>query len=342
MLMVVFWHTQLTYGKPFFRFAGNLFATVQMPIFFFLSGYMIYSVAFDRRKLMTKTGNRLRTILWPTILFFTLYVFFFSCPPWMEYSTQHRLIDTFIPDLKNSIFTIWKSGYWYTFTFVAISLAAMLFMHLCSTLKLASPWRVVALCFILIAFKAVYYRKVISFTHPYYDMATYLFSFELIDAYLIYFLLGMVAKMYQSQFTHLYQTHLTGGSFLGAAIIGILICYGCGVTLASFASLLSLASIIGLCYLLYWVMQKNIAILQRPLGWLTIVGTSTLEIYLIHYFLLSILATSHIRSLVYDPIIGTPIQGLYLLLLPFLVVYVCLLIVKLMKRFKLYCIAFPQ
>ena len=89
-------------------------------------------------------------------------------------------------------------------------------------------------------------------------------------------------------------------------------------------------------------MQKNIAILQRPLGWLTIVGTSTLEIYLIHYFLLSILATSHIRSLVYDPIIGTPIQGLYLLLLPFLVVYVCLLIVKLMKRFKLYCIAFPQ
>ena len=194
-----------------------------MPIFFFLSGYMIYSVAFDRRKLMTKTGNRLRTILWPTILFFTLYVFFFSCPPWMEYSTQHRLIDTFIPDLKNSIFTIWKSGYWYTFIFVAISLAAMLFMHLCSTLKLASHWRVVALCFILIAFKAVYYRKVISFTHPYYDMATYLFSFELIDAYLIYFLLGMVAKMYQSQFTRLYQTHLTGGSFLGAAIIGILI-----------------------------------------------------------------------------------------------------------------------
>lgn len=333
ILTVVYIHSTLLCGTNSANLTNVLSQLFRMGLFFFISGYLVYGMKYDAALVAKRSTNRLVHQLYPTIIIWAIYLFTFYLPPWcIDLSLKEIACDQF------------KGGYWFTFVMVEVFFLSIPLLYYFSRTQLSRWKQVVMLLTVYLAVAAgnlvmTVYGRGVFVVEIFYGLT----SFELFTTYLPFFFLGMLAKMFKEQFMKVVSNKWTicVALFLFVVLSGIphitlhrdkislrFVC--CGLS----GILLALSVFYFLCKIKW-----------HPIVWTTtkmsVLGKSTLEIYLLHYFFLSIIAD------IFDfgkllPFISTVWELPIFITMSIVVTQMCMLVVKFLKRFNLYRFVFPN
>ncbi|MBP5722000.1 MAG: acyltransferase [Bacteroidales bacterium] len=271
MIFVIYQHI-LTYSMPDLpaSWFSDLVRSFRMPLFFFISGFVSYKLAFEWNfsnfgKLQMK---KLRGQLFPTIVMFVIFVALHdkSYNMWM--------------------FSVTKAGYWFTLVSFEI------FLTYCIINLLMRRWQtktIVPIIFILtaIGISCIWYRL-----GKFEDNKLSLFlSLEYYTQYFLYFIAGILVKCYLDTFHKLVENKWTTTvMFVGAFVLPYMF--------PSFFKTVKELMILPRLWCIYAIFynarqffdEQNIVSKS-----LSLIGRNTLEIYFLHYFLL--FRMSHCESL---------------------------------------------
>lgn len=331
IMLVVYWHVILATGTM--SELCIYFALFREPVFFAISGFFMFSIDYDVTKCSQKSLNRVVRQLYPTILLWLCCVVCTSI-----YRSKS------IPSLLALLCNPYKHGYWFTFTVVELCFIALPWLILFNR----KQWRKREITLILIALCLFF----ISVEPVVYDVLGRYWLVDIIgnavtitgvvgNAWL--FFLGMIAKLHHQSLDRIAKKW--------KALVIALLCFavssrlyldvteGAVHTMAHYMGALSgMAALY--CMFLKLSLVKNIVI-RKIIYWLTIVGKKTLEIYLIHWFVL--LFT---QPLIVKSGIGTALNTWYEfpVVLSFAVAIAIIILgfVKLLKLMGIYEIIFPQ
>ena len=312
---------------------------LRMPMFFFISGFLVYSVNLDKTMLIKRSKNRLLAQLWPTILLFLLWIVTLCHEEIATYRDYYRL-------LQDSVNDVYKQGFWFTYVLVEMFFVVAPMLYLFNRFRLSNKWRVVALLGIWLL--AIWFLNLCIPSDNGRGMLGYVLSGIKFKEYFLYFILGCIAKIYLPAFTSFYEKHRYG---ITAVVFYCIV----DVILFKFIQyapylrdtlevLCSCLGITAMLYLFHWLVQVKSAFVQRICSYLAIVGTSTLQIYLIHYFFLKLLSGSVLRNITLQigERFGSITEMLFHGIMAIVVVGLCLLTVKLMKSIGIYRFVFPS
>lgn len=256
MILVVFSHV------CFFLFhvesvTNNIFILFRMPLFFFISGLMSYTL-YTPEMVRKRSRNRLLGQLLPTLTVGFLFVLVYSTP------SLSVFLDPF------------KAGYWFTFVMVEIFffyvLIACFFYRYGISEKLQTLFLFILI--LVISQSAPTLTESGFFERP----VSTGFSLSLFFKHAPYFFFGVLAKMHLHKFMALIRNEyvycLTIVAFVGLlfydffgrsawiqGFLGIIIVYR---TFEYYKDYFSCRTVVGKC--------------------LNYIGKNTLEIYLLHYF----------------------------------------------------------
>ncbi len=101
-----------------------LITLIQMPLFFFISGFVFYKTDANRsfKSSASFIGKKVMTLLVPTAAFMLLYFFLFDINAWQ--GVTHSA----------------KMGYWFTITLFEFFVLCILILSLAQVLKLKGKW----------------------------------------------------------------------------------------------------------------------------------------------------------------------------------------------------------
>lgn len=178
MILVVFSHVCIhTFDTE--SAVNNIFILFRMPLFFFISGLMSYSI-YTKQLMKKRIRNRILCQLLPTIIVAVIFCITYTIS-----------FETFITDT-------FKSGYWFTIVMVEFFLLYMFYVLIIKKLKINLTYQtifLISLIFITSISKSILYRLHIL-TLP----TAKILSLTLFCDYLPYFLFGILAKMHLNIF----------------------------------------------------------------------------------------------------------------------------------------------
>lgn len=286
-----------------------------MPLFFFISGYFAYSATYDWDLFKRRSVNRIVKQFYPT---FIIWVFF--CLIFQEGDFKDWLLDPF------------KGGYWFTFVSVEMFFTVIPFLWLLSIKKTSSKLSSICLLLLCVVIEAVYFgfKDRIIQNEFFNQMSLWQYS-----RYMPFFIMGMIAKIQREQFNSLCSN--------GACVLFALIVFILSVIYPQY-SLLGLISAISGIIIIYSIFYyfEN---LKRPIVFkvfnlLSIIGTSTLEIYLLHYFFIysfrEVLNLDYLAS-----ISGTIMEFPIYFVVSVVICAICLFTVRIFKKLHIYGMLFP-
>lgn len=265
MVLVVYHHiqfysTQLTDAFTF----NTIFKLFRMPLFFFISGFILYKATtiWDLKDSVRFINKKIVVQLIPTFFFIILDSFCFDVP------------------IKEMIFDSMKGGYWFTFTlfeFFIIYVTTQLFIHSTNLTKYEN--------FILIFSGLIVYivcnRRFINYINE--DLISF-FSISNWHLY-IFFLFGCIVKKYFTQFKILldskYFIPFIQISFIFACLVYIKYDY-----ISFFIGKYIPISGIIIVFAFFRNYEFHLSSKKSIGRILQFIGKRTLDIYLIHYFLL--------------------------------------------------------
>lgn len=331
ILMVVYIHSTLLCGTHSINLTNVLSQLFRMGLFFFISGYLVYGMKYDAALVAKRSTNRLVHQLYPTVVIWALYLFTFYLPPWsVALSFKGILLDQF------------KGGYWFTFVMVEAFFLSLPFVYVFSMMKM-TRWKQILM--LIGGYVLVFglHKFIVSSQSYGFSIIYGLLSFELLTTYLPFFLLGMAAKMFKDEFMKIVCSKWTIGIafilFVALSEFPNITAHvnkiswrfvGCGLT----GIVCALSSFYFICQLKW-----------RPIVWITtkmaFLGKSTLEIYLIHYFFLSMIGEVFDFGKLF-PVIDTVWELPIFITMSVVVTQMCMLVVGLLKRFNLYRFVFPN
>lgn len=269
MLLVVLQHVELmSFGiEPYNSVLGNIFVSFRMPMFFFISGYIAYkaSVIWDTSTFLRSVRKKAIVQLIPTAFFFSLFVLSLKGNP------------------ASSFWENGLGGYW--FTFVLFEMFCIFYIVSLLPRK-AFNWIVIGLSlFGIIAL--VLFRTDARWWN--------LLCLENLCKYMQFFTLGLLAKKYNDKWHNLISKEWLK--------TGIILCFiGCILILTtttwgveSFVGKNVIRSIIvrysGLFIVFSFFASKEefFSRNNKLSKSLQFIGRRTLDIYLIHYFLIPVL-----------------------------------------------------
>lgn len=317
ILMVVYGHVdvQLLWHENS-SVMNSVFAKITMPLFFFLSGFFLYSNNYNLQ-LITKRGlNRLISQLYPCIIIFSLFILIF-----MDNSVSYYL------------FTENKGGYWFIFVSIEYFFFVAPLFIIFSKFNTSVSYRILVMIAIACLSYIVYYDlRNVSQSIP--GGIAQLLCLAHFSKYLPYLLLGCSFKAYKNV--------IERGLFKLKFII-IMVCVFIGSLLSANVltnSVLSLASIGIMMYLSNKVPQKWF---DTQLGKIILfIGTMTLEIYLIHYFIIALLQHVDAIPAYCIPFCNTALEFPVYMSLSLIIVGLSLLIVYILKFLMIYGLVFPK
>lgn len=260
MILVIYSHLTI-FLQPYYSALNQVFITFRMPLFFFISGYFAYKAAYTKDVLKKRSINRLLRQLYPTVILFILFChIFYSSDP-----------------IQESLLDIHKHGYWFTLVSVEMFFITAPLLFIFYKKDIPDLYK----AFILISVSLIFmvgYLFAKKLQNPAIDTILNLFSGVFLARYLFFFALGMVAKMYDEKFSSI----VSKGYFpiLALVLFAIFIYYPLPDPMTyhtAIAGLLFLFSI-------FKLMGRRQARILKPLA---IIGGATLEIYLLHYFVIS-------------------------------------------------------
>lgn len=293
-------------------------ALFRMPLFFFISGFFVYSANYTRALYQRRLANRLKSQLWPTVIFWALF-----CLGFCDSNFSQSLQDHF------------KSGYW--FTFVAVELFCifsplfLLFTWKDSTIKQRN---MILLSFsVLLLALSVIGSKLLGWGTT---RLWGILSFSDMFLYMPYFVLGILFKINNDCIMKI----ITNKFFVIACLIiffsllyipmNALVHIGCAI------------AGISIIHYLFWRIFQYKSILESRISYLLqYIGTLTLEIYLLHYFIieaLKIIPNINILTGLKNTLFEFPIY----LILSSIIIYCCLGCSYLFKILHLNKYLFPK
>lgn len=335
MLLVIYSHIAYFIGGGTTEI-NRFFVLFRMPLFFFVSGFLAYSADYDLNKLKQRSLNRIVRQLYPTVLIWALFCVL---------TAPHTDSGDFA--WNTALYDQNKQGYW--FTLVAVEL----FFFIAPGLHFMSRYRFsragVAVVLLLLA------AGVLWFTHNTIKpgkgsqawVMRSLFSIDRVLDYAVFFLFGMMVKVFCNEFhrlvRHWWCFAAALAAFLSAAVWGESEMYRRNGMIdydAAMYIICALAGIVMLYSLFYRLGQYSNPHILTGLSRLAVVGRHTLEIYLLHYLLLFLLRP----YLGVDWLVGS-IDSWYELplLLSLSGAIICLILglVGLLRRLHLYALLFP-
>ena len=262
ILLVVFMHVpQYGFGQSIGGYYMEMAILLAVPLFFFISGLFV-PLEITPPISIKKIGKRLHSILLPTFLIGGLYAML------NHISFMDMLQDKF------------KAGYWFTVTlFEFFVIIDMLRLMACKSQRLFFVLLIGA-CFLC------YGLSVPTVQRMYGDIVIAHILGIAQWKYFIFFVLGMFVK-------HNAKTIYSDRG--GAAIVmAFLMVYAANAIgnfqlnglLYNINLLLKEISIVLLAYYVFYTYRSKLSSQTRMGRWLSKIGTYTLEIYLIHYFVL--------------------------------------------------------
>lgn len=315
MLLVVYSHVDIhLLGSVTPSALNSLFVSFRMPLFFFISGFFIYSERYDLALLRRRTVNRLGRQLYPTLLFFLLYVV--AVKP---YSLKYYLYDPH------------KAGYWFTLVAVEYFLLVAPVLLTLSSAGAGRRGRTLTLG-ILMAVAAAGDILMNECTWIGKMPAVKLTSFPLFVRYMQYVLAGCMARLWWPELRRslfrirmlpLYAALFAAGYLFAGRYVAWLTPYPAILLLLTSASLLPGSIYATGC--------------GRAL---TATGTSTLEIYLMHYFIIRLLAGVSFLKNVLLPLRDTIWEFPAFMTVSVAVTAICVLTVGIFKRIRIYPLFF--
>lgn len=261
ILLVVFMHVpQYGFGQSVGGYYMEMATLLAVPLFFFISGLFVPLEITPPS--IIKIKKRVHSILLPTIVIGGLYAML------NHVSFMDMLQDKF------------KAGYWFTITlFEFFVIVDMIRLMVCKNQKLFKVLLIGA-CFVCYGLsmptvQRIYGDVVIA---PILGVAQW--------KYFLFFVLGMFVK---------HNAEMIYSDKGGVAIvIAFLIVYAANAIgdfqlnglLYNINLLLKEISIVLLAYYVFYTYRSKLSSHTRVGRWLSKIGTCTLEIYLIHYFVL--------------------------------------------------------
>ena len=262
ILLVVFMHVpQYGFGQSIGGYYMEMAILLAVPLFFFISGLFV-PLEITPPISIKKIGKRLHSILLPTFFIGGFYVLINHIP---------------VLDMLQDKF---KAGYWFTITlFEFFLIVDMIRLMACKSQKLFKLFLIGA-CFVC------YGLSMPTVQRMYGDIVIAHILGIAQWKYFIFFVLGMFVKHNAGM---IYSDK--GGL---AIVIVFLIVYAANAIgnfqlnglLYNINLLLKEISIVLLAYYVFYTYRSKLSSQTRMGRWLSKIGTYTLEIYLIHYFVL--------------------------------------------------------
>ena len=329
MILVVYSHAESFLLPPPISLTkiNEIFILFRMPLFFFISGLFAYSEKYCYELLRRRSINRLVRQLYPTVLLWGLFCIVFETRPVVRWP-----FDTF------------KSGYW--FTLVAVEyffvLAPLLFFfHKYSCSKRTRTFGLLLMCVVVEGIYLLTRASIMASDSPGLFSLLSLWHFF---KYFAFFVFGMIVKIYSENFRRFCSNaYAYAGSavvFAVAAIAGscvpsAIVRFSCDI-ICGFTGILTV----------YMTFMRIGAVARGPMASkvmekLSVVGRSTLEIYLLHYFVIFTLR-AHIDFGALESLRNSVWEFPVFFVISTAIAVICLLIVGLLKGLRLYGVMFPS
>ena len=272
MILVVYFHIA-AYGFGSYELGYNdIIERFRMPTFFFISGWLFYKAGriWNRQAITGMIRKKFMVQIVPTAVFMLLYL------------TMFNLLDI-------SSFGSDKKGYWFTFVlfeyFVIYILAEALLNRQDSS---KGEMRVLAVMLILSVcafYYAKYYTRYAVELEAWKDILGFL-SFVKIR-HIIFFWLGTFVRRYFDQFIQ-----LTNNRYVTAILIGLFTAIIVWPAVLSINGVEYIAYLVAgvsgtiICFTFFRIHEQHFSQETWYGRSLQLIGRRTLEIYLIHYFVL--------------------------------------------------------
>lgn len=287
-----------------------------MPLFFFISGYFAYNVTYNWELLKKRSYNRIIKQFYPTIILWLV-----TCLIFQDGNINDWLLDSY------------KGGYWFTFVSVEMFFTIAPFLWLFSKYDFLSKHNCACLLGLCILIELLYfgYRNQVLQSDFFNQLSLWHYF-----RYIPFFIMGMITKIQKERFNHLCYNI----GFVSFALIIFVFSFACPQY-----SLLGLTSaitgIIITYSVFYYLANINSPLVIKTFGLLSIIGTSTLEIYLLHYFF--IYSSREMINLDFlASISGTLIEFPIYFIVSVFICVLCLLCVRVLKKSHVYGLLFPS
>lgn len=315
MLLVIYSHLNYKlFGNYPESAINNIFVTFRMPLFFFISGFFMFSSKYDMKTLKRRFVNRYTRQLYPTIIFLGIFVYLIS----------GGVISALSDD--------YKCGYWFTIVSVEMftiwgPILYMVAKRHWTKQKISLLLMGSAICSSVVC---VIGRKFL-FDNIYWTTL----SCDPLFHFIPYLLLGFLAKMYYDDIT---------GKLLRLDLLTIAVLFFVFTILKPQFSCFTLVPAVCAIYIIHYILFKlkdriHDTYFERIF---TLIGTSTLEIYLIHYIV--ILGLSNIGGLILfgKSISNTIWEFPVYIVFSGIIALICIGIVRVLKVVNINKLFFPE
>jgi len=269
MILVVYSHIA-RWGFDNVHMAYNdIFIRFRMPIFFFISGWLFFKIEriWNKSTIYSILKKKFMVQIIPFLFFMSLYMFLFNAP---EYHSSFE----------------GKYGYWFTFSLFQYFVIYIAIESLLNKQRTNKNELIVMIIMFVLSFTAYYYEHIKFFA----DLGIWrpilsILSFSKIK-YIIFFWLGTFVKKNFSSFIH-----ITDNQYLIALCIGIFISlhiwpYSTNLGFDFISFLLSGATGIIIIFTFFRKNKTHFSKNKKIGAVLQYIGQRTLDIYLLHYFIL--------------------------------------------------------
>lgn len=304
-------------------FIANVFNCIRMPMFFFISGFLSYSLTLNIPVLKRRVGNRIFKQLWPTLVLMVTYSFF------VQYMNGEELSFRMLGKLVSSDL---KGGYWFTISMVEIYLSFAILAFLIIHRGLSKKWYLYGFIFsMLFRFSFYVFSKNPVYNEYLSDLFNFLSLYKSIY-YAPFFYMGVVWRVYNQKMGSLIS-HISRWWIPLICILYVII-----VMYINERKLSSLEAVWGLVALpvafgCVYSFRDQISSRNPICKMIIYVGKRTLPVYLFHYFFINILIRMGVFELL-SPFGEIPIVGIaVMLILTGSVTWVCCILDYVIKNY---------
>lgn len=288
MILVVFCHIESHsfYNDP--SIIGRILMTFRMPLFFFISGYIAYKAhkMWNINSYVSDCFKKIKVQLIPTIVFGLTYA----------YLIDQSNITTFLTDPL-------KLGYWFTITLLSMFLIYYTTSFLYAKIALPkgedyidNKKNIYAIILIGLVGVVLVSEKLFLKIFPSQALIYDTLSLSQLSSYFPFFIFGIIASMYKKSFEQITDNKYVITSililFIAITTTRILLLQQPEHIVAQYDLYIKLAmglnGILGITIVYKFFQKHQDSFTQeKTLGkYLQYIGRRTLDIYLLHYFLL--------------------------------------------------------
>lgn len=312
IILVVLYHLDNIIFQRAYQCVFDVVETFMLPIFFFITGYLSYKDRFSSGQTNRLIFKRAIMLLYPTVVICSI---FFICLHGMHGDSS----------IISVPFNPYKGGYWYTI--VAFEMYLLYALIANYTKKSAL---IVNLSYLFISIICVLIAPKITISHQNYFER--LFSTMMVVQYLPSFLVGVLTRIYIKQ-------------CLKWKYIVIIFCIYILLFLfdLEYARQLQFISSSFSIFLIFIKVESIISINNFISRFMVMIGKYTLQIYLFHYYIISLIVRCYPTTDYYDFFMEHPFFTLSIGLIGAITIcIICIGLMKILQGIRIYYLLFPQ